>query len=547
MPGFSLRRVVHSIFTRVTLLGVALVIVAAVARYFVLSDFLRDSLSSLVAEQQLSLASYVAKDVDYKLSERRSMLEKLAQALPRDLLSRPRALRAWLQEHHDYHPLFSVGLLVLDENGKALADYPAVERGDADYADRDYFQAALSGAVYIGRPVLGRVSGEPILPMAAPVKDVEGSVVAVLVGATALAAPGFLDALLQTRAADDGGFLLVSARDQVFVTSSQPDMVLRPTPPKGVNLLHDRAMAGYRGSGVTVNAQGVEELAAMVSVPSADWFIVARLPTAEAFATLGLVQRFVIKNAVLAVFIITIIFSAFMYWLFRPLLRAASQADRMTLGQIPLEPLAVVRDDEVGHLIAAFNRLLGKLREQQENLAQIAHHDTLTGLPNRLLLSDRLGQAVARARRKESRLALFFLDLDGFKPINDTLGHEGGDEALRQVAERFLQIVRQGDTLARVGGDEFVLLISDLEEDAVAAVAAVTAVAGKFIEALQVPFMIFDRQCRLGVSIGIALRDGACDPHEFMLAADRAMYRAKEAGRGCFSFDDCEAVAATTP
>ena len=535
MTGFGLRRSFHSIFTRVTLLGVALVIVAALARYFVLSDFLRESLSAVVAEQQLSLASYVAKDVDYKVSERRLMLESLARALPRDLLSRPQGLRTWLQERHDYRPVFTVGLLVLDPQGHPLADYPPAERSVANYADRDYFQAALTGVAYIGRPLRGRVSGEPLLPMAVPVKNEQGVVVAVLVGATALAAPGFLDALAHSRLAGSGGFLLISPRDQVFVASSQPEMVLRSTPPAGVNPLHDRAMAGYRGTGVTVNAEGVEELSAIASVPSANWFVVARLPTAEAFAMLGLVQRFVIRNAMLAIVIMAVSFAVFMYWLFRPLLRAARQADRMTLGEIPLEPLAVTRNDEVGHLIAAFNRLLGKLQEQQANLARIAHHDTLTGLPNRLLLSDRLGQALAQAQRKNSRLALFFLDLDGFKPVNDSLGHEGGDEALRQVAERFSQIVRVGDTLARVGGDEFVLLITDLEADATA---AVSAVASKFIEALSPPLVIAGQSCQLGVSIGIAMRDGHCDPHEFMLAADQAMYRAKEAGRGCFAFDD---------
>ena len=524
----------NSILTRLLLLGLMLVVVGAVLRYFILSDFFRENLSTVVAEQQLALATYVARDVDYKVSERRHLLQNLAMTLPTPLLERPETLRAWLRERFDFQPVFSLGLMVLDLKGQPLASYPAHTRPFADYADRDYFQAARGGAFFIGRPLLGRTSQQAMLPMAAPVVDAQGAVVAVLVGATALDTPGFLDSLMQGRIGHAGGFLLVSPRDQVFVASSRPEMVLRPTPAPGVNLLHDRAMAGFRGTGITVNAQGEEELSAMVSVPSADWFVVARLPTTEAFSTLGRLQRFIIRNAMLATVIFGLLFSMLLYWSFLPLFRAVRQADRMTLGVASLQPLVVVRNDEVGNLIAAFNRLLVKLQENQAELARMAHHDALTGLPNRRLLIDRLQQALAQAQRSGARLALFFLDLDGFKPINDRLGHEGGDEALREVAARFFAIVRQGDTLARIGGDEFVLLIGDLDE---AGEAAVATVAGKFIEALQAPLVIAGQPCRLGVSIGIALGNGKSDPDAFLLAADQAMYRAKAAGRGCYVID----------
>ncbi|MFS2055783.1 diguanylate cyclase domain-containing protein, partial [Variovorax sp. CT11-76] len=148
------------------------------------------------------------------------------------------------------------------------------------------------------------------------------------------------------------------------------------------------------------------------------------------------------------------------------LLRAADQADRMTRGELPLAPLRVVRDDEIGHLTQAFNRLLAKLVDNQQALARLAHHDTLTGLPNRKLLDERLQQALAHAARHGQPVAVLYLDLDGFKQLNDTLGHEAGDLALREIARRLQALVRQTDTVARIGGDEFVLLATGLVEPA---------------------------------------------------------------------------------
>lgn len=523
-----------SLISRLMMLGLCIVVVGIAARYYAISHFLREDLSAVVEAQQLALATYVARDIDERIVHRRHLLERIGTALPANLLHRPAALRTWLKERYELQPLFSAGLFVTDARGLAIADYPVLpDRENSDYADRDYIQAALAGHDAIGRPVMGRAAKEPVLPMAVPIRDGKGEVRGVLVGVTALAAPGFLDLLQQSHIGKStGGFLLISPQDKLFVAASEPDMVFTPTPPPGVNALHDRAMAGYRGTGITINAKGVEEVSAMVTVPSTGWFVVARLPSREAFATVARTQSFLLRNAAVGISVFALLASIGMYFLLRHLFRAADHAERMTRGEIPLEPLPAGRQDEVGHLIGAFNRLLMKLNEQQAELARIAHHDSLTGLPNRALLADRLHQALARAQRAGSRVALLFMDLDGFKQINDSLGHEAGDDALRQVAQRLGQIVRQSDTLARVGGDEFVLLLCDLNEDAEAAAGIV---AEKCIETLLPPFTVADIPCAIGVSIGIATGDGNTAAGALLQAADRGMYRAKKAGRGRYA------------
>ena len=124
----------------------------------------------------------------------------------------------------------------------------------------------------MGRAVIGRVVNEPVLPMAAPIKDAAGRVLAVLVGITGLNSPGFLDAIHQGRIGETGGYLLISVQEWLFIAATKPELILQPTAMLGVNPLHDRALAGFRGSGITVNAQGVEELAAFALGGGQRWF-----------------------------------------------------------------------------------------------------------------------------------------------------------------------------------------------------------------------------------------------------------------------------------
>ena len=171
-----------------------------------------------------------------------------------------------------------------------------------------------------------------------------------------------------------------------------------------------------------------------------------------------------------------------------------------------------------------------KIAEQR--IAHMAHHDALTGLPNRVLLRDRIQQAIAQAHRNSSQLAVLFIDLDRFKTINDSLGHQLGDRLLQSVASRILVCVREGDTVARVGGDEFVIVIPELEASSDASV-----VASKILEVLADSFHLHGNDLHAAASIGIALypSDGG-DAETLMRNADTAMYYAKDSGRANFQF-----------
>ncbi len=177
-----------------------------------------------------------------------------------------------------------------------------------------------------------------------------------------------------------------------------------------------------------------------------------------------------------------------------------------------------------------------KLNEQKEILDFQAHHDALTGLPNRILFTDRLGQAIVKAERQKTEFALFFIDLDRFKQINDSLGHAFGDKVLKVIAQRLLGVVRREDSLSRLGGDEFTLLAEDLKQEI-----DISALAKKIIAVLAEPIVIEDNTLYITSSIGISIfpKDNL-EADNLLKYADAAMYKAKEEGRNNFQYYSAE-------
>ena len=187
------------------------------------------------------------------------------------------------------------------------------------------------------------------------------------------------------------------------------------------------------------------------------------------------------------------------------------------------------------HYVALFTDITS-IKENERKLERIAHYDALTGLPNRVLLSDRLQQAMARCQRKGHCLAVAFIDLDGFKAVNDLHGHEQGDDLLVALAQRLQASLREGDTLSRMGGDEFVAVLSDLEH-----LYDCHPVLDRMLRAAADPVRLGDRLFQLSASIGVTLfpTDGV-GPDLLIRHADQAMYQAKQAGKNRYHLFDVE-------
>jgi len=270
--------------------------------------------------------------------------------------------------------------------------------------------------------------------------------------------------------------------------------------------------------------------------PGLGWTVIARQPLDEAYAP----ARDTTRNILLWGSALAIIF-ALLGWLIagyftRPLRQIAEAADRLSAGEISVIP-ELKSTREIETLSNSIRHLVESLTHQQNALGvmeNLAHHDALTGLPNRVALESYLPRAQQHSQAHNNCLALFYLDLDGFKPVNDQFGHAAGDQLLREVAARLRGCLREGDLVARLGGDEFlmVLLVPNNE-----ALTQAQQVAERTLLALREPIDLGDNQVQIGCSIGGALWPlDSSNMAETLELADQSLYRAKHAGKNCAMF-----------
>ena len=772
----------RSLSTKITLAALGIFLAGIWSLSFYAGQILRKDMEARLGEQQFATVSLVASQVESELATRLHALEVVARAAAKGMQeSGPGAMQGFLEERVTLQTLFNGGVLILDQDGTAVADYPSTAgRLGVNYIDSEVIAAALHEAkASIGKPVLGRKLKMPLFGLAVPLIDDQGRVIGALSAAVNLGIPGFLDQITESHYGKTGGYVLIARQQRLIVTATDKTRVMEQLPGPGVIPLLDRVIDGFEGSGVEVNAQGVEVLASVKRVPVADWLVVALLPTEEAFAPIRETQR----RMLLATIVLTLVAGLLTFWWLRhqlsPLHTAANELANMRDGNTALRALPVVRPDEIGQLVGGFNNLLetlgerevllqqildtssvaifmidmqgritqanqrmsemfglpidelvgneyvalvhplereqsrekmlallasqipsvdldrlywradqtefwGRLtgrqlldangtklglvgviadidvrkraedrlqlaasvftharegilitsadgtiidvneaftritgyereevlgqkprmlksghhdagfyadlwreltatghwygeiwnrrkngevyaemktisavrdlqgnvlqyvalfsditpiKEHEKQLEQIAHYDVLTTLPNRVLLADRLHQAMVHASRYRQILAVAYLDLDGFKAINDTFGHETGDQLLIALSARMKETLRESDTLARLGGDEFVAVLFDI-----GSASASVPMLGRLLAAAAEPVMVNGRALQVSASIGVTFYPQAdeVDADQLLRQSDQAMYQAKVAGKNRYHVFDAD-------
>lgn len=266
------------------------------------------------------------------------------------------------------------------------------------------------------------------------------------------------------------------------------------------------------------------------------WTVIARQQLDEAYAPARETRRYILLWGIGLAVLFALVGWLLAGYFTRPLRQIAEAADRLSAGEISMIP-ALKGTREIETLSDSIRHLVDSLTHHQTALGvmeNLAHHDALTGLPNRVALESYLPRAQQRSQANSNCLALFYLDLDGFKPINDQFGHAAGDLVLREVAIRLRGCLREGDLVARLGGDEFLMV---LQVPGGEALAQAQLVAERTLGALNAPIDLGNHQVKVGCSIGGALWPlDTSNLSEALELADRALYRAKHTGKHCAVF-----------
>lgn len=516
--------------TRIAAVVLLLFIASIWLLTYVTTRRLQSEFAEVLANQQFSHVSQAATEIEEKIRLRFDALDMVARDIPPALLADPAGLRRLLENRPVLISLFGNGVVAVSREGVGLADHPALpQRVGATFADLEYFRETMArGAASLGKPRIGRFTRLPGVAFAVPIPGEDSRIGGVLVGYANLGDANLFGKLENAGVGKTGWLAVNDARHRLIVGISDPKRILQPFPPPGVNLMLDRYAAGYEGSGISVNSQGLEVLSSAKQIGKTGWFVQAVLPTEEAFRPIRSMQLRIYVLAALLSVGFTLLVWLVIRRLLRPLAEASAEIRAMASGERELRELVIGQRDEVGKLLESFNILFRQRQVLEEDLERLARTDSLTGLPNRRYFMETAAQELARTGRFGGTLSILMLDLDRFKKVNDTYGHKAGDLVLKKLAETCRATLREVDFTARLGGEEFAVLLPGTDHAAALEVAERLRQAVAAAEVTLTP----DTRLRFTASFGVAtLFDPAASVDTLLNQADHALYEAKHLGR----------------
>jgi len=387
-----------SLKTRIALFTSVLFIVAIWAMAYHSANNLRRDMQALLSSQQFAVTSNVAERVEYAVKMRVDALKMISAGIRPEWMNDCGKLHDYLLQRKAIYVLMDYGLTILRKDGLCVADYPvrAGQKGANFDGQRFFREVMATGKPAFSQPHINPAWGQPAIVVAVPILGAAGETIGVLAGSTAIAKN---DVFHEAANASSGallGFLVVSPRDRLFVTATDPSRILQPIPPPGVNRMLDRYLQGFEGSGVTVNSRGIEELTSGKRIPSTNWLVIGDMPTAQAFAPIVAMQRQIYIEAALASLIVAVLIWLYMYRLLAPLGRFAQTLSTMTSSGAALHPIPVRGSDEIGQLLASFNQLQSRLLAQREILhgEKLFSETLIDSLPGLFIRIDREGRLV---------------------------------------------------------------------------------------------------------------------------------------------------------
>ncbi|SNS96794.1 diguanylate cyclase (GGDEF) domain-containing protein [Noviherbaspirillum humi] len=487
------------------------------------------------ANEAYTLARITANNTQAFLSDARNLLESLAMRIANRRSGLSGKCDPIFDEFKDLHPHFA-NLSQSSIDGYIIcSSMPQPQNVNTRVADTQWFKQVHAEKQFIvAPPYKGVVTGKTVSVLAAPIKDEKGQVIGALqlpidlVNMRPIASKQDLpDSIIVSIFASDGTMISRSHAPEEFVGKNL----------RGVDAV-EMVLSQRDGTGKSQSSQGVERIYGFVPIPGTDWFAIAGIATSN---VLKASRSTALNNALFGsatLLCLALLAIAIGNRIARPIAVLQKTAATVASGDHS-QRAPILGPLEMAEVATQFNGMLDVIEEnladqkrRESRIYELAFYDALTGLPNRRLLSDRLDQQIDALLRDRKIGGLFYIDLDNFKDINDMHGHSAGDMFLQTVAERMNRHVDDHTTLYRLGGDEFILVATDLGATQDEAATAAMDLAMKLKSALKQPVAINGGSCFSGASIGVTLFPKVGDTKTLLLQeADIAVYRAKHAGR----------------
>ena len=433
---------------------------------------------------------------------------------------------------HDLNPKFA-NIGVINPSGSVICSaVPQPQGKPTSLAHTEWFLRAMrEDRLVLGKPFVGPITGKWVSVLVLPLHDAQGSIKGLL--ALPIDLVNFTPLARDARLPKGTQIGIVDSAGTVIARSGDPERWVGKNV-RGIPII-DIMITRKNGQAESVGVDHVARLFGFTQIPGTDWIAGAGIPRDTVSAG---ISGYAARNAgigltmALAVAALAYLFSRRIE---RPIRAISDAAKAIAQGELHTR-VAINGPEEIADVADQFNAMLDIREEAVERISYLAQYDVLTSLPNRNLFRDRLEQAMGRAQRNETLVALMFLDLDRFKEINDTLGHPVGDRVLQKVAERLRHFLREVDTIARLGGDEFTVVLEGVHD-----VPQIIAAAQKIRDALAQPLLVGDREIFVSASIGISIYPFDVEEiDELLKNADIAMYQAKQSGGDAYHFFEAE-------
>ncbi|HEY0061554.1 MAG TPA: diguanylate cyclase [Telluria sp.] len=514
---------------RVTLTVIVLVLAAASLVAFVALAAAGREMRAVVGAQQFALLSSAAAHIDADLTASRALLVSLREELAAAAVRDPAHMQAFLEAHPGLRDAF-YNVLVYDADGMVVAnlnDRRTVRT--QNFSQRGYFQDTVRiREGVISAPFRSALSGRPVVLVTEPVFDAQGKMRYMIGAAIDLQRPRFFGQLTSLKFGRSGYLFMITGDGTIIHHPERARILRNVRAEEGAAVPATlAALGGFEGWTEGTSKAGVAALLTYKRLQQTDWIIGAVYPVEEALTPLIAMQRKALLASAGVALLAGLLGWLAIIYLLRPLGALRNHVARIQQGSIDIEVFNVERKDEFGELSRAFYRLSQQRQDAERDMAAQARTDALTGIANRRMFEEVFALAVARAARLHNWVGLAYLDIDRFKVINDSFGHAAGDAVLIEFAARLRGAVRSTDTIARLAGDEFVVLFDCMDHEA-----APEALAAKIVDCMRAPFMIGGADMAVTASIGVALAKGGWSSMDALLgAADQALYEAKGRGR----------------